>query len=79
MLNNELDTLQKIGHKLRQLRVAKGYTSHETFAYDHDISRVHYWKLEAGRSNLTIRSLIKVLNIHGISLEQFFSELESLQ
>jgi transcriptional regulator with XRE-family HTH domain len=43
--------LVKIGEKLAELRKKKGYTSHETFAYDHDLSRVQYWRIEKGKSN----------------------------
>jgi transcriptional regulator with XRE-family HTH domain len=65
--------LQKIGDKLKALRKAKGFTSHETFAYEFELSRVQYWRLENGKSNLTISSLIKLLNVHKISMEDFFA------
>lgn len=67
--------LKEIGSKLADLRRKKGYTSHESFAYDHDIPRMHYWRIENGKTNLTIRSLMKILSIHSISLQQFFSLL----
>jgi transcriptional regulator with XRE-family HTH domain len=66
-------TLKDIGSRLAELRRKKGYTSRESFAYDHDIPRVHYWRIETGKTNLTIRSLMKILAIHKISLEDFFS------
>ena len=64
--------LKHIGSKLVELRKEKGYTSHESFAYDHDLPRVHYWRLENGKTNLTIRSLMKILRIHNLTLRQFF-------
>jgi transcriptional regulator with XRE-family HTH domain len=67
--------LIKIGEKLAELRKKKGYTSHETFAYDHDLSRVQYWRIEKGKSNLTLRSLYNLLEIHGIDLKDFFNSL----
>ena len=66
--------LQLIGEKLKALRKAKGYTSHETFAYDKNLPRAYYWKIEAGKTNITINSLLKILNIHNISLHDFFSD-----
>jgi len=51
--------LVKIGEKLAELRKKKGYTSHETFAYDYELSRVQYWRIEKGKSNLTLRSKIQ--------------------
>jgi transcriptional regulator with XRE-family HTH domain len=68
-----LDTaLKDIGNKLAELRKKKGYTSHESFAYDHDIPRMHYWRIENGKTNITLRSLIRILAIHKITLQEFF-------
>jgi transcriptional regulator with XRE-family HTH domain len=64
----------KIAQKIKQLRIAKGYTSYEQFAWDHEINRVQYWRIEKG-SNITIDSLLKVLDIHKISLSEFFSDI----
>ena len=67
--------LIKIGDRLVELRKQAGYTSHETFAFDHDLPRVQYWRLESGKSNFTLSSLIRVLSIHGISVEEFFTSI----
>ena len=69
-------TLRQIGNKLTELRKRKGYTSHETFAYDHDIPRMHYWRIENGRTNLTLRSLMRLLHIHNITLGEFFKMIK---
>jgi DNA-binding XRE family transcriptional regulator len=68
-------TLESVGKKLTELRIKKGYKSHETFALDHDLPRVQYWRLEKGRVNFTLKTLFKVLFIHKISIEEFFSRL----
>ncbi len=70
------DLLEKVGKKLEELRKKKGYTSHETFAYDNDIPRVQYWRIEKGRANLTLKSLVKILAIHKLTVEEFFSGLQ---
>ena len=67
--------LVKIGEKLAELRRQKGYTSHETFAYDYEMSRVQYWRIEKGKTNLTLKSLMKLLEIHNINLKEFFISL----
>jgi transcriptional regulator with XRE-family HTH domain len=67
-------TLEEIGLKLRDLRKKNGYTSAESFAYDYDLPRVHYWRIERGKVNITIKSLHKLLSIHKISIEDFFSD-----
>lgn len=66
-----IDRIALIGNRLKELRVAKGYTSYETFAYDHELNRVQYWRMEKGQ-NFTLKSLLKVLDIYGLSLETFF-------
>lgn len=65
-------TLERIGSKLTELRKQKGYTSHEDFAYDYEIPRVQYWRIEKGKTNLTIRSLCRLLTIHKLTVEEFF-------
>ena len=68
-------TLRKIGVKLKDLRVKRGYTSHEDFAYDNDIPRVQYWRIEKGNANLTMKSLARLLAIHKMTIEEFFVAL----
>lgn len=67
--------LKRIGRKLTELRKQKGYTSHEDFAFDHEIPRVQYWRLENGETNLTMRSLIRLLSIHKMTVEEFFVQM----
>lgn len=70
------ETLLAIGTQLRGLRVKKGYLSHEQFAKNYDLPRIQYWRIEKGKSNLTMRSLIKVLGIHDLAIDEFFILLE---
>ncbi|MBI2259669.1 MAG: helix-turn-helix transcriptional regulator [Flavobacteriia bacterium] len=65
--------LIKIGLRLQKLRVEKGFTSYEHFAIEHELSRMHYWQIEKGKINLTIKTLLKYLEIHEISIETFFN------
>jgi len=64
--------LELIGKKLLELRVKKGYTSHADFAADYNLPRIQYWRMEKGRTNITLKSLNKILSIHNISMEEFF-------
>ena len=65
--------LTEIGKRLLELRKAKGYTSHEDFALDYNLPRVQYWRLEKGKANFTIKSLVKILSIHELTVEEFFA------
>jgi transcriptional regulator with XRE-family HTH domain len=72
----ELDTdeqLQKLGERIKQLRIAKGYTSYEYFAYDHNISRAQFGRYEQGQ-DLRFSSLVKICNAFGMTLDEFFNE-----
>lgn len=74
MVLNEAKELKKIGERLEKLRVKKGYGSYESFAINNGLSRMQYWRIEKGKTNLTFRSLIVLLKIHKISLTDFFSD-----
>lgn len=65
----------KIATKAKELRVNAGYSSHESFAWDNDINRVQYWRIEKG-TNITLKTLLKVLDIHKISLSDFFKDID---
>jgi hypothetical protein len=73
--NKYESVLLKIGSTIKLLRVKAGYTSYEQFAWDNEISRVQYWKMEKG-TNITLVSLLKVLDAHKISLLDFFEMVE---
>jgi len=64
--------LEQIGLKLRALREKKGYDSIKEFALDHDLPMIQYWRIEKGKANLTLKSLLRLLSIHSISMEDFF-------
>ncbi len=71
-LNSE-DTLRKLGERIKQLRIEKGYSSYDYFAYEHNISRAQFGRYKKGQ-DLRFSSLIKIVNSFGISLHEFFSE-----
>ena len=64
--------LKKIGARIKELRKAKGYTSYEAFANDHDIHRVQWGRYEQGL-DMYSSTLIKVTKLFGITLKEFFS------
>ncbi len=64
-----------IAARIKELRIGAGYTSYETFATDHGMPRKNYWRIEHG-NNFTINTLLRITNIHGITLEEFFKGLK---
>jgi hypothetical protein len=65
--------LKKLGARIKALRIAKGYTSHEIFAYEHKINRTQYGRYERGE-DLRYSSLIKILHALDITVEDFFGK-----
>lgn len=65
----------RIGKKFEELRKKKGYKSYETFAFDHELPRMQYWRIENGKTNITLKTLVKLLAIHKLTVEEFFSSL----
>lgn len=66
-----------LGARIKELRIAKGYSNYENFAFDHDIPRSQFGRYEKGE-DLRFTSLIKVLKAFNISPEDFFDERFSL-
>ncbi|MCU0435441.1 MAG: helix-turn-helix domain-containing protein [Bacteroidia bacterium] len=74
-LDKDTETVFKqIGKHIRQLRKAKGYSSHELFAYDHGFARAQYLSYENGR-NMELYSLMKVAAAFEMDLKTFFDTL----
>lgn len=71
--NNIEPELKELGQRIRQLRLAMGYSSAEKFAIDHKLSRVSYTKCETG-ANMTYMSLRRLLKIFNMSVSDFFNE-----
>lgn len=71
-LNTDAE-LKKLGNRIKQLRIAKGYSSYEYFAYDHNISRAQFGRYEKGQ-DLRYSSLLKVIAAFGMSVSDFFAE-----
>lgn len=61
----------KIGLELKSLRIKAGFTSYANFAWDNNLNKSQYWRMESG-SNVTLKSLQKVLEIHNLTLLDFF-------
>lgn len=65
--------LQKLGERIRSLRIEKGYTNYENFAFEHDIPRAQFGRYERGE-DLRYSSLLKVCAALGVSVKEFFSK-----
>lgn len=71
-------TLQRIGSKLSAMRIKKGYNTIKEFTTRYKLPLIQYWRIEKGKANITLKTLVKVLSIHRMALEDFFCMLHQL-
>lgn len=74
--NTDLETeeeLVRLGERIKQLRIKKGYSSYEIFAFENGINRAQFGRYERGE-DLRYSSLLKVCGALGISIKEFFSQ-----
>lgn len=64
-----------IAERLKEIRVKAGYTNYEDFAYESEINRMQYWRLEKGK-NMRLDSLFRILDAHGMKLKDFFASID---
>lgn len=71
--------IQELCERLKQIRIDRGYKSYEHFALDNGLGRMSVWRVENG-SNLTLQTLFRYLDLHGLSLEEFvvYGKLETI-
>ncbi len=69
------ERILKIAKLIKSLRIEKDYGSHEFFAWEHNIPRVQYWRMEKG-TNFTIRTFLRILDAHNITMKDFFDRLD---
>lgn len=67
------DALKSLGSRIKSLRIKKGYTSYEYFAYEHNISRAQFGRYERGE-DLRFSTLVKIIKAFDMSFEEFFAE-----
>lgn len=63
---------QILGKRIKELRVAKGYSSQETFAYDNGYTLSQYSRMERGL-DMRFTSLVKVSKALGVTLKELFN------
>ncbi|MDP2176799.1 MAG: helix-turn-helix transcriptional regulator [Bacteroidota bacterium] len=73
-MQNDED-LKKIGSKIKKLRKEKNYTSHENFAFEHEISSSFYWSVENGR-NMRLDYFLTLLKKLETNPKDFFEDWE---
>lgn len=63
----------KLAKRIKELRIKKGYTNYEYFAYDKGFSRSQYGRYEKGE-DIRFSSLMKLIDAFGMTPGEFFNE-----
>jgi len=66
------DVLRDLGRRVAELRASRGLTQ-ERFSEDADITVQYLQRVEAGRENLTVRSLVRLANLLHVSITDLFA------
>lgn len=66
------NTLVGVGAGLQELRIKKGFPTAKSFTEKYNLPEIQYWRMENGKANVTLKSLYKILQIHNVSLQDFF-------
>ena len=67
----ENEDVKKLGEHIREIRIAKGYTNYEDFAFRKGIPRAQFGRYEKGQ-DLRFSSLMKVIRAFDMTPEEFF-------
>lgn len=77
-MNQKIKVDYTFGKRLRELRIAHGYTQEQIVAklqlMNQDISRSAYAQIECGTYNIRISQLKALKEIYHISYDSFFEE-----
>lgn len=77
MAGKKLETeLERIGKRLKEMRVAKGYTSYRQFADAFEFEPKSIWRLEEGKTDFKYSSLKRVLEALGTTVSEFYRNLD---
>lgn len=69
------DLAQSIGDRIRILRKQKRF-SREELAFQASLHSSYLGKVERGEKNIRLESLVRITQVLGVSLEEFFSVID---
>lgn len=67
---------QKIGNRVKELRISKQYMNQEEFSKKIGWDKAYLSRVESGKQNITIDNLLVICNGLGITLSDFFSTFD---
>ena len=74
-MNNYEDTIKLIAQNIKKIRQSKGLSVQE-LAYRCDIERSNLSRLEAGKTNMTIKTICLICNALQVNIKDVITEIE---
>ena len=71
------DILRRLGERIREIRIQRGFKSQEQFADYCKLHRTFVGHLETGRKDFRLTSIIRVAEALGVTMEELFAGLET--
>ncbi|WP_421896376.1 helix-turn-helix domain-containing protein [Marinoscillum sp.] len=72
---DQVDRVKAIGGRVKELRLKTGL-GYVDFAIQNSLDPKNYWRMEAGQANFTIKRLLRIMEIHNLTMEEFFKGME---
>ena len=71
------DILKRLGKRIREVRIERGFKSQEEFADYCKMHRTMLGHLETGRKDFRLTTIIRVADALGVTLAELFSGVET--
>ncbi len=71
----ESEYYQRLGQRIKQLRIDADFTSAESFAREYSIGRTQYLAYEKGK-NMTLETMIRIARVHEMTVEELIIGIE---
>jgi transcriptional regulator with XRE-family HTH domain len=75
ILDTDEQVYEKIGKRIKELRIEAGYSNAEKFAFENQITRSQYAMWEKGQ-DMKVSSLLRITRAHNITLDDFFAGIK---
>jgi len=75
LLEEQQRIYKKTAKRIKDIRIERGYSNAEDFAYENDFSRSQYGKYEHELgTDMRLSTIVKITKALNISIQEFFSE-----
>jgi transcriptional regulator with XRE-family HTH domain len=71
------DILRRLGNRIREIRIQRGFKSQEEFADYCHMHRTFLGHLETGRKDFRLTTVLRVAHALGITLQDLFAGIEA--